>query len=95
MDKKIIRKLASELYISLSLEEEAEFLEQFADFKNQAELLNSVPGIDKAEPMVFPFSSENTYLREDEVEETLPVSEILSNAKGAKDGFVIVPKVVK
>lgn len=95
MDKKIVKKLASELYISLSPEEEVEFLEQFADFKSQAQFLNDVPGIDQAEPMVFPFNSEKTYLREDEVEETLPVSEILSNAKGAKDGFVIVPKVVK
>lgn len=95
MDKKIIKELASELYISLSVEEEKEFSEQFAYFKAQAALLANIKNIDDVSPMIFPHNERRTYLREDEVEETLPVDEILSNSKNAKDGFVIVPKVVK
>lgn len=95
MDKKIIKELASELYISLTPEEEKEFSEQFAYFKAQAALLERIPHIDDAEVTIFPHVEKRSYLREDEVIETLPVDEILSNSKNAKDGFVIVPKVVK
>ncbi|MFA5485566.1 MAG: Asp-tRNA(Asn)/Glu-tRNA(Gln) amidotransferase subunit GatC [Bacilli bacterium] len=95
MDKKIIKELASELYLSLTPEEEKEFSEQFSYFKAQAALLERIPHIDDVEATLFPHVEKRTYLRDDEVVETLPVDEILSNSKNAKDGFVIVPKVVK
>lgn len=95
MDKKLINELASELYISLTPEEEQEFLKEFDYFLKQAALLADIENIDETIPLVFPLKVERTYLREDEPEETLPVNEILSNSKNAKDGFVVIPKVVK
>lgn len=95
MDKKLINELASELLISLSEEEANEFTKEFAYFLAQASLLEEIEGIDDVEPLIFPFKNEHTYLREDEVSETPTKEEILENSRNAKDGFVVIPRVVK
>ena len=95
MEKKDIRKLAKELLISLTPEEEEVFKNEFAYFSEQAKKLEALPLIDKVQPMFFPINEERDYLREDIPEEPFSPEEILSNSRNAKDGFVVIPKVVK
>jgi aspartyl/glutamyl-tRNA(Asn/Gln) amidotransferase C subunit len=95
MNKEEIRKLAAEILITLTPEEEATFAAEFAYFKELAKLLEALPNIDEKEPMVFPFKVTQTYLKEDTPEESPGAKEILKNSKNVKDTFVVIPKVVK
>lgn len=95
MNKTEIKKLAEDILITLTPEEETAFVAEFAYFKKLASLLEKLPNVDKVEPLMFPFEVKQTYLREDVVEPTPGAKQILKNSKNAKDGFVIVPKVVK
>lgn len=94
MDKKLVHELASELFISLTDEDERMFLEAFSAFEQNAKLLD-LPGVDDVQPLVFPFTRVNTYLREDEVLPTPSRDEILKNSKNKKGDYVVIPKVVK
>ncbi|OQC10333.1 MAG: aspartyl/glutamyl-tRNA amidotransferase subunit C [Tenericutes bacterium ADurb.Bin087] len=95
MNKDETKKLANEILITLTPEEEAAFASELAYFKKLAALLEVLPNIDETAPMVFPFKVTQTYLREDEAEVSPGAKEILKNSKNVKDTFVVVPKVVK
>jgi len=94
MDKKRVHELASELYITLTPEDETTFLASFDLFLKRAEFLN-LSGIDDVEPLIFPYHRETTFLREDEVSKTPSREEILKNSKNTKGEYISIPKVVK
>lgn len=95
MDKKYLQKVANELFIALTDSEADALLVAFKYFSTQAKLLENIKGIDEAEPLIFPFPVTRAFLREDIVVDTPTSEEILKNSRNAKDGFVIIPKVVK
>ena len=63
------------------------------NLKEYAEKL--IKGIDKIEPMTFPFKLENVKPREDEKIEVIDTEIALSNAKEKVGTEVKVPKVVE
>lgn len=94
MDKKEITKLASELFITLTPEDEETLLQAFLNFAADAKLL-AIPGIDNLAPLIFPHDLKATSLREDNVLPGPSREEILKNSKNTKGEYVAIPKVVK
>jgi aspartyl-tRNA(Asn)/glutamyl-tRNA(Gln) amidotransferase subunit C len=94
MNKEMILALAKELNFSLS---EDEVNNIHVEFESLLQLLALLDTIDTegVEPMVYPFETPLTSLREDEVTHELTQEEALRNASKVKDGLVVVPKVVK
>ena len=90
----LVKELADELNFTLSEQEVQEISEEFNVLMEQIALLNEVDTQD-VEPMVYPFEVPTAYYREDVVSHTLPVEKALENVPTKKDGYVIVPKVIK
>lgn len=94
MDKKTILSLASELNFSLSEEEVSNIHTEFDNLINLLGLLEKIDTTN-VEPMVYPFEVPLTQMREDKVDHEITQSEALMNAHVQKEGYVLVPKVVK
>ena len=85
---------ADKLLIGLSEEEIDTLLSEFDVIKENMELIDKIPGIEKVEPQSFPTEYTLASLREDKAEESLPIEDILKNCDGQIDRMVEVPKVV-
>lgn len=97
MDKfsdEYFRLLAKDLMFEVSDEEIQELKKDFVEVEKQVQLFESIDtnGIDE---MIYPFDVSNTFLREDEIGETLSLEDALSNAKDVQDDLIHIPKVVK
>lgn len=88
------KKLANDLKFDLSEEEIEELKKDFVEVEKQVQLFDSID-TDGIDPMVYPFETPTTFIREDEVEEVLSQEEALKNAKDVRMGHIHVPKVVK
>ena len=87
-------KLANDLKFDLSDEEIEELKKDFVAVEEQVSIIEKVD-TEGVEPMVYPFESPTTLLREDVVSDVLTQEEALKNVKDARMGHVHVPKVVK
>ena len=86
--------LANQLNFDLS-DEEIELLKKdFKKKKKEVELFDKID-TEGVEPMVYPFETPTTFLREDVVDEVLSQEEALANVKDVRMGHVHVPKVVR
>ncbi len=94
VDKETLKEASSKLLFEMSEEEYDTLLKEFDVILNQMEIISQIEGVDDVEPMVFPYDCFSTYLREDEVDETLTKKEILKNAKEVRDGMITLPKVI-
>ena len=95
MDKKTLKELANKLMFTMN-EEEYDTLEQEFDIiLKQMDLIGKIDGIDKVEPLIYPFPLDNVCLREDEVVEELPIDDILLNSGSNLYNQVKLPKVVE
>lgn len=88
------RKLANQLMFDLSDEEVVELDKEFDTLLKQIDLLDTID-TEGVEPMVYPFETPTTFLREDEVGHVLDQSDVLKNVKKERAGHILVPKVVK
>ena len=88
------RSLASDLRFELSDAEVESIKKRFERLEKQIAQFEKVD-TENVEPMIYPFETPTTYLREDVVEEVLTQAEVLANVKDARMGHVHVPKVVK
>ena len=92
--KEMVDDYADKLLIGLTEEENKMVLDEFDIIDANLDLVNQIPGIEKVEPMTHCLDEVITSLREDVVEESVPISDLLKNA-GSTDGNEIeVPKVV-
>jgi aspartyl-tRNA(Asn)/glutamyl-tRNA(Gln) amidotransferase subunit C len=89
-----LRQLAADLKFSLSDEEVVQLQQDFAAVEEQILLFDEID-TEGVEPMVYPFETPTTYLREDTVCDQLDSKDALANAAQVKMGHVHVPKVVK
>lgn len=92
--KEILKEAANKLMFDMSEKEYDTLLEEFDTIIAQMENIALIPGVDEQEPMTFPFSVSNSYLREDVPATSLPRDVALKNAKDVVDGQIRLPKVV-
>ncbi len=69
-------------------------LEEFETIEKHMALIGELEGIEKVEPMTFPYVIYHASFREDEAKECLTNEEVVANAKEIKADQVKVPKVV-
>lgn len=93
--KEQLKNYASKLMFDMKDEEYDILINEFEVMLKQMEVMERIKGIDKTIPMTFPYVTNKNILREDEVEESLSVEKVLSNAKSISNDQVKVPKVVE
>ena len=86
---------ADKLLIGLTDEEVKMVLDEFEDIDTQIDLINKIPNIESVEPMTHCLDDFEYVLREDEVEESIDIDELLQNCDSKLDREVCVPKVVE
>lgn len=69
--------------------------EEYADILEAIAHIETIPNVDHAKAMVFPYELITDTLREDIVGETLSQEEALRNASKVEEGQIVIPKVVK
>lgn len=93
INKEMVKKLTQTLMIEMSDDEINESLDELSVLVNQ---INKLKLIDTTniEPMVYPFETPTTYMRNDEETRVLSQQEILKNAPSTYQHYFKVPKVV-
>lgn len=91
VDEKLVKEIAQLARLDLSKEETEMFVSQFQDILNYVGMLNEVDT--ENVPPAYLSSTNQSVIREDEIEESVPTKEFLSNAPQSKDGYVIIPRV--
>ncbi len=92
--KEIVYDLANQLMFSLSEKEANDIVAEFATLLNQLSLLEAID-THNVEEMIYPFEEKTYYMREDIAIHVLSTEDVLSNAPLSKDGYFVIPKVVK
>ena len=92
--KEIVDEYANKLLIGLTEEENKMVLDEFEIIDENIDLINKIPNIDKVEPMTHCLDDFNYELREDNIEESTNIEDILKNCDNKTEREVVVPKVV-
>ncbi len=91
--KEEVQHVAHLARLEFSEEELERFTEQLAQILSYVEKLNELD-TSRVEPTYHALKLTNIF-REDEVKESIPTEEALSNAPQRENGFFVVPKVIK
>lgn len=89
--KEKVEKLADLLMIGLTEEEQKMVFDEFAVIDAN---INKIPNITNVEPMTHALDDFTYELREDEIEKSVLITDLLSNCDNHTDREVVVPKVV-
>ena len=92
--KEMIDDYADKLLIGLTDDENNMVLKEFDVIEKSMEKIANMPDIEQVEPMTHALDDFSFTLREDVVEESKPVENLLQNCDASEDDFVSVPKVV-
>lgn len=92
--KEMVDNYADKLLIGLTEEENKMVLEEFESIDVNIDLINRIPNIDLVEPMTHALDDFIYELREDVVEDSVSVNELLQNCDKVREREVEVPKVV-
>ena len=95
MDKETLKMLANKLMFTMDDSEYETLLDEFDTIIKQMDLIGKIDGIEKVEPMSYPFPLDDVVLREDEVTCELEIDEILQNSGSTLYNQVKLPKVVE
>ena len=90
----VLKDAAHRLLFDMSDEQYDTLLKEFDIVTSQMKLIGEDKSVEEYEPMVFPFSCETSYLREDVPGEPLSRDEALKNAHNKTGGQIKLPKVV-
>ena len=93
--KEMVDDYAEKLSIGLTEEENQRVLDEFEVIDKNIDLINKIPNINQVEPMTHCLDDFEFELREDEVEESIDIEDLLSNCDVCTDREVEVPKVVE
>ena len=91
VDEKLVKEIASLARLDLTQEETEMFVSQFKDILDYVSILNEVDT--ENVPPAYLSSANKSVTREDEIEESMPTQEFLSNAPQSKDDYVVIPRV--
>ena len=93
--KEMVTDYVDKLLIGLTEEETKMVLDEFDIIDKNIDLINQIPNIETVEPMTHCLDDFIYELREDEVEESIDIDDLLENCDDASNGEVRVPKVVE
>ena len=89
-----VEKLADLLMIGLTAEEKEMVYEEFESIDANINKINEIDNIKDIEPMTHALDDFEVTLRDDVIEESIPIADLLDNCDDSDDGCVSVPKVV-
>ena len=92
--KEVVEDLADKLLIGLTEEENKMVLDEFEVIDKTINTINEIKDIQKIEPMTHTLDNFEYELREDIVEESVPIEDLLSNCDVHSAREIEVPKVV-
>ena len=92
--KEKIYEYADKLLIGLSEEENEMVLNEFDAIDESIDLINKIEGINEVEPMTHCLDDFEYVLRDDIVEESPSIKELLQNSGETTEREIVVPKVV-
>lgn len=95
MNKETLKSLAHNLLFDMKDEEYETLSKEFDIILKQMKLIESIPNIEKVEPMFYPIPLEDVEMREDEVTERISTEDLLQNASSYEYDMIKVPKVVE
>ena len=93
--KEMVTDYADKLLIGLTEEETKMVLDEFEIIDKNIDIINDIPNIENVEPMTHCLDNFVYELREDVVEESVDIDDLLSNCDDHIDDEVKVPKVVE
>lgn len=91
VDEKLVKEIASLARLDLTSEETEMFVSQFKDILDYVSILNEVDT--ENVPPAYLSTAHQSVMREDEIEESVPTGELLSNAPQSKDEYIVIPRV--
>ncbi len=89
-----IQDYALKLMFKMKTQEFDTFEKEFETIIKQMDLIGEIDGIEKVEPLVFPFKNTDAKLRKDVATSTLTTEDAVKNAHETIYDEVKVPKVV-
>ena len=92
--EEMVNDYADKLMIGLTKEENKNTLDEFEIIDQNIDLINKIPNIEKVEPLTHCLDDFEFELREDKVEDSIAIDDLLANCDDATDREVSVPKVV-
>ena len=92
--KEMVDSYADKLLIGLTAEENKMVLDEFQDIDRNINIINEIPNIKDVKPMSYCLDDMGSHLNNDEVEETVPIEELLRNSGKTVGREVEVVKVV-
>lgn len=92
--KEMVDDYADKLLIGLTDEENKMVLDEFEIIDKNIDLINEIEGIEQVEPMTHTLDDFTYELREDVIEDSIPIEELLQNCDDYEGREVVVPKVV-
>ena len=93
--REMVTDYADKLLIGLTDDETKMVLDEFEVIDKNIDLINKIPNISDVEPMTHCLDRTIDFLREDEIEDSIDIDDILSNSDDVQDDQVKVPKVVE
>jgi aspartyl-tRNA(Asn)/glutamyl-tRNA(Gln) amidotransferase subunit C len=92
VDEKLVREIASLARLDLTDDETRTFVPQFQDILKYFSILNELDT--ENVPPAYLSSANQSMVREDNVEASVPTQEFLANAPQASDDYVVIPRVL-
>ena len=92
--KEMVDDYANKLLIGLSNEENALVLKEFESIDESLNLVNQIPNLSEVEPMTHCLDNFECSLREDIIENSIPVEDLLKNSDKTDGDEIEIPKVV-
>ena len=92
--KELVNEYADKLLIGLTEEENKMVLDEFAGIDKNIDLINEIPNIEEVEPMTHCLDDFSYELREDVVEDSVSIEELLQNCDEYNGSEVEVPRMV-
>ncbi len=92
--KEMVDDYADKLLIGLTEEENKMVLDEFDIIDKNLDLVNQIPNISEVEPMTHALDDFKFELREDVVEASVPIEDLLRNSDDTEGDEIVVPRVV-
>lgn len=90
----MVDEYADKLLIGLTSDENKMVLDEFSVIDQNIDLINEIPNITDVEPMTHCLDDFSYELREDVVEESVPIDDLLQNCDEYNGSEVEVPRMV-